>query len=139
MGKGVTYLNPKSAPPPGMYSHVAIAEPGRIAYIAGQTSVDMNGKPVGAGDMAAQIKTVFGNMERILKELGCDFSDVLQYTTYIVGGERREAWQKSRKDLFQTLYPGGPGTYPPNTLLVIDGLANPDYVLEISAIVRLRD
>ena len=27
----VTYLNPKSAPKPGMYSHVAIAEGGRIA------------------------------------------------------------------------------------------------------------
>ncbi len=137
MGKGVTFLNPKSAPPSGMYSHVAISEQGRVAYIAGQTSVDMNGNVVGAGDIAAQIPIVYGNIERVLKDLGCDFSDVLQFTTYVVGTGRREAWQTGRKAHYGKIFPGGPGTYPPNTLLFIEGLAHPDYVLEISAIARL--
>lgn len=137
MAKGVTLLNPKSAPKPGMYSHVAIAEPGRIAYIAGQTSVDMNGSPVSADDMAGQVPVVFGHLGRIFEELGCDYTDVLQYTTYLVGGEKREVWQKARVELFKTIYPDG--NYPPNTLLIISGLARPEYLLEISAIVRLRN
>lgn len=137
MSKGVTLLNPKSAPKPGMYSHVAIAEPGgRIAYIAGQTSTDMSGNPVSPTDFAGQIPVVFGHLGKIFQELGCDYSDVLQYTTYLVGTDKREAWQKGRAELFKTLYPDG--KYPPNTLLIVNGLARPEYLLEISAIIRLR-
>ena len=135
MGKGVTYSNPPSAPQPGLYSHVAIAEPGRIAYIAGQTSVTMAGKPVSANDFAGQIPVVFDHIGRILKDLGADYSDVLQFTTYLVGLDNREAWQKGRAALFATIYPDK--KYPPNTLLIVNGLARPEYLLEISAIVRL--
>lgn len=135
MGKGVTYVNPKAAPPPGMFSHVAIADGGRVAYIAGQTSVDMAGKPVSADDFAGQIPIVFGHISHILTELGAAPSDVLQYTTYLVGTEHRAAWQTGRAALFATLYPDK--RYPPNTLLIVNGLAKPEYLLEISAIVRL--
>ena len=135
MGKGVTVMNPPSAPPPGLYSHVAIAEPGRIAYIAGQTSVDMSGQPVSPTDIAGQIPVVFGHIGAILKDLGADYSDVLQYTTYLVGTDKREAWQKGRMAMFAKIYPDK--KYPPNTLLIVEGLAKPEYLLEISAIVRL--
>ena len=135
MGSQVTYINPKSAPKPGMYSHVAIADGGRIAYIAGQTSVDMAGNPVSPADFAGQIPVVYDHLGRILKELGADFSDVLQYTTYLVGTDKREAWQKGRMELYKKLYPDG--KYPPNTLLIISGLARPEYLLEISAIARV--
>ena len=135
MGKHVTYINPKSASKPGMYSHVAIADGGRIAYIAGQTSVDMAGNPVSPTDFAGQIPVVYDHIGRILKELGADFSDVLQYTTYLVGTDKREAWQKGRAELYKKLYPDG--KYPPNTLLIISGLARSEYLLEISAIARV--
>ena len=135
MAKGVTYLNPANAPQPGMYSHVAITEGGRIAYIAGQTSVDLAGKPVSPTDFAGQIPVVFGHIGAILKDLGADWSDVLQYTTYLVGTDKREAWQKGRMELFAKIYPDK--KYPPNTLLIVQGLARPEYLLEISAIVRL--
>lgn len=135
MGKHVTYINPKSASKPGMYSHVAIADGGRIAYIAGQTSVDMDGNPVSPTDFAGQIPVVYDHLGRILKELGADFSDVLQFTTYLVGTDKRESWQKGRMELYKKLYPDG--KYPPNTLLIISGLARPEYLLEISAIARI--
>ncbi len=137
MANGVTYLNPKSAPKPGMYSHVAIADGGRVAYIAGQTATDMNGNPVSPDDFAGQIPVVFGHLGAIFKDLGADYSDVLQYTSYLVGTDKREAWQKGRAQLFKTIYPSG--VYPPNTLLIVSGLAKAEYLLEISAIIRLRD
>ena len=41
MPKGVTYANPRSAPPvQGMYSHVARVAPGEIAFIAHQVAID---------------------------------------------------------------------------------------------------
>lgn len=137
MAKSVTYLNPPTAPPPGMYSHVALAEPGRFAFIAGQVPVDAQGKVISPGDFAGQVPAVFDNIGRILQELGADFSSVVQFTTYLVGADKREAWNKGRIEVFARIYPDK--QYPPNTLLIISALARPEFLLEISAIARLPD
>jgi enamine deaminase RidA (YjgF/YER057c/UK114 family) len=138
MAKGVTYLNPSGAPKTvGLYSHVAIVEGGRVAHIAGQISADATGNVVGAGNPAAQIAQVFANLEAVLKGLGADFKCVCAFTTYIVGAAMREPWLTHRTEIYKRIYPDG--SYPPNTLLVIEGLARPEYLVEISAIARLPD
>jgi enamine deaminase RidA (YjgF/YER057c/UK114 family) len=136
MAKGVTYLNPAGSPPPaGMYSHVARMAPGELAFIAGQVAVDRKGNVVGAGDLAAQVKQVFDNLGAILKELGADFECVVQFTTYLTKAESIPVWMSARSEMFPKLFPGG--KYPPNTLLVIDRLVKPEFLLEVEAIVRV--
>lgn len=133
---GVTYVNPPSAPPvQGMYSHVARMAPGEIAFIAGQVAIDAKGNPVGAGDLAAQVPAVFDNLGRILKDLGSDFEQVVQFTTYLTKAEHIPVWMTARSALFPGLFPGG--KYPPNTLLVIDRLVKPEFLLEVEAIARV--
>jgi enamine deaminase RidA (YjgF/YER057c/UK114 family) len=133
---GVTYLNPPSAPPPaGMYSHVARMAPGEMSFIAGQVSVDGNVNVFGEGDLAAQVEQVFGNLAAILKDLGAVFEQVVQFTTYLTSAESIPTWMSARTGLFPKLFPGG--KYPPNTLLVIDRLVKPEFVLEVEAIVRV--
>src|SRR5205809_872395 len=91
--KGVTYVNPPSAPPvQGMYSHVARMAPGEIAFIAGQVAIDAKGNPVGVGDLAAQVNQVFENLGKILKDLGADFESVVQFTTYLTKAETIPTW-----------------------------------------------
>ena len=135
MGKsGVTYLNPPSAPPvQGMYSHVA--RTGELAFIAGQVAIDAKGNPVGVGDLAAQVKQVFENLGLILKDLGSDFEQVVQFTTYLTKAESIPMWMSARGEVFPRLFPGG--KYPPNTLLVIDRLVKPEFMLEVEAIARV--
>jgi enamine deaminase RidA (YjgF/YER057c/UK114 family) len=136
MAKGVTYVNPPSAPPPqGMYSHVARMTPGELAFIAGQVAIDAKGQPVGVGDLAKQVPAVFANLGGILKDLGTDFESVVQFTTYLTKPEHIEIWMAARSVLFPKLFPGG--KYPPNTLLVIDRLVKPVFLLEVEAIARL--
>lgn len=137
MSGRVTYLNPPGSPPAGMYSHVAITTPGRLAFIAGQTAVDVSGAPVSPHDFAGQIPAVFDNLARVLEGLGAGFCDVVQLTTYLVGADNRDAWQKGRKEIYARIYPDG--GYPPNTLLVIDALGRPEYLLEIAAVARVPD
>jgi enamine deaminase RidA (YjgF/YER057c/UK114 family) len=133
---GVTYVNPPSAPPPqGMYSHVARMMPGEIAFIAGQVAIDAKGNPVGVGDFAAQVPAVFENLGRILKDLGTDFESIVQFTTFMTRAEDIPVWMKERSALFPKLFPGG--KYPPNTLLVIDRLVKPEFLLEVEAIARI--
>jgi enamine deaminase RidA (YjgF/YER057c/UK114 family) len=136
MTKGVTYVNPPSAPPvQGMYSHVARMAPGELAFIAGQVAIDAKGNPVGVGDLAAQVNQVFENLGKILKDLGTDFESVVQFTTYLTNADGIPTWMSARSALFPKLFPGG--KYPPNTLLVIDRLVKPEFLLEIEAIARV--
>jgi len=133
---GVTYVNPPSAPPPqGMYSHVARMQPGELAFIAGQVAIDAKGTPVGVGDFAAQVPAVFANLGNILKDLGADFECVVQFTTYMTKPEHIPIWMSARSALFPKLFPGG--KYPPNTLLIIDRLVKPEFLLEVEAIARV--
>ena len=133
---GVTYVNPPSAPPPqGMYSHVARMQPGELAFIAGQVAIDAKGTPLGVGDFAAQVGPVFANLGTILKDLGADFECVVQFTTYMTSADHIPIWMKERSALFPKLFPGG--KYPPNTLLIIDRLVKPEFLLEVEAIARV--
>jgi enamine deaminase RidA (YjgF/YER057c/UK114 family) len=136
MAKGVTYLNPPNATPPaGMYSHVARMQPGELAFIAGQVAVDKSGATVGAGNLAAQVEQVFANLGGILKDLGADFECVVQFTTYLTSADSIPTWMSARSALFPKLFPGG--KYPPNTLLVVNRLVKPEFLLEVEAIARL--
>jgi enamine deaminase RidA (YjgF/YER057c/UK114 family) len=136
VAKAVTYLNPPSSTPPaGMYSHVARMAAGELAFIAGQVAVDGAGTSVGVGDLAAQTNQVFANIGDILKDLGADFEQIVQLTTYLTSADSIPAFMSARATLFPKLFPGG--TYPPNTLLVIDRLVKPEFLVEVAAIARL--
>lgn len=137
MAKPVTYLNPpNSTPPAGMYSHVARMAAGELAFIAGQVAVDRSGASVGAGDVAAQVNQVFQNLGDLLADLGADFEHVVQLTTYLTSADSLPAFMSARAALFPKLFPGG--SYPPNTLLIIDRLVKPEFLIEVAAIARLR-
>jgi enamine deaminase RidA (YjgF/YER057c/UK114 family) len=136
MGSLVRHFDPPHAPPKaGLYSHVTIAEPGRLAFIAGQVPVSASGDIVGVGDFAAQTDQVFANLGAILRDLGSGFENVCEFTTYIVGAANLDPWFKARTAAYARLFPSG--SYPPNTLLVIERLVRPEFMLEISAIARV--
>src|SRR5262245_56218538 len=132
----VTYLNPPSAPPvQGLYSHVARVAPGELAFIAGQVAIDAAGNPVGVGDMARQTEQVFANLGLILSGLGVGFEAVVQFTTYLTRADAIAAFMSARGAIFPKLFAQGP--CPPNTLLVVERLVKPEFLLEIEAIARL--
>ena len=132
----VTYINPENhLPPTGRFSHVAVAEPGRLAFIAGQVALDSEGQLVGPNDAAAQFPQVFQNLKTILDGIGAGFSDVVELTTYLVGEDSRQPWLDTRDAVYQEHFPDG--AYPPNTLLIISGLVRPEMKVEVSAVVRL--
>ena len=85
--------------------------------------------------LRAQVPVVFDNLGKILKDLGTDFESVVQFTTYITSADYIPAFMTARAALFPKLFPGG--KYPPNTLLVIDRLVKPEFLLEVEAIARV--
>src|SRR5262249_50687455 len=132
----VVYLNPPNAPPvQGLYSHVARVAPGELAFIAGQVAIDAAGNPVGVGDLALQVEQAFANLGTILKDLGTSFEAVAQFTTYLTRSDSIPTFMAARAQIFARVF--ADGRYPPNTLLVVDRLVKPEFLLEVEAIARL--
>ena len=131
-----TVVNTDKAPQPiGAYSQAIRTAPGELLFIAGQVAVDLDGNPVGVGDMAVQVRQVFANLGGILESVDATFSNVVEFTTYVVGRDSVQTYIAGRTEVYPEIFPNE--DYPPNTLLVVDGLARDEFLLEIKAVAVL--
>ena len=124
-------IQPKSLSDPSpRYSQGILADSGELLFIAGQTASDASGKVVGKGDIEAQARQVFQNLEAVLKEAGGSIDNLVMTTTYLTDIKYREGYNKVRNQFYKKIPPS-------STLVVVRGLANPDYLIEISGIAVL--
>jgi len=125
-------IQPEDLDTPETYSHVIIATGSRLVFIAGQMSDDPQGNLVAPGDLAAQARQVFANLGRALAAAGARPDQVTKITIYVVG-HRREYLpiiEAARITVF--------GDHKPtDTLLGVQRLAAPGYLIEVDAIAVL--
>jgi enamine deaminase RidA (YjgF/YER057c/UK114 family) len=107
----------------------------RLLFVAGQVGVDTGGNLVGKGDAAAQTRQAFQNIGQVLAGAGASFSNVVEFTTYVVGKDSIQGYLDGRNEVFPNLFPNA--DYPPNTLLVISGLVREEFLVEIKAVAAL--
>ena len=128
--------NPTSVHHPvGMYTHFTKVKTSTFVFLAGQVSIDENNQIVGIGDIGTQTRKAYENIGKILTEAGSSFSDVVQVRTYIVGQNNVDSYLETRAEIFKTIYPSN--NYPPNTLLVIAGLLDPEMLIEIEIVAAI--
>jgi enamine deaminase RidA (YjgF/YER057c/UK114 family) len=124
-------IQPKTlSDPTPRYSQGILTESGRLLFIAGQTASDKDGNVVGKGDIEAQATQVFENIAAVLEEAGGSFDNLVMTTTYITDRKYREGYNRVR----QRYYKQEP---PTSTLVIVSGLANPDYLIEIAGVAVL--
>jgi reactive intermediate/imine deaminase len=118
-------INPAGMTQPTNYSHLVKYD--NLMFIAGQISIDSDGNPVGEGDMAAQFRQVLENLKTILASQGADFSNVVKINIFTTDVDRLREHLAIRSEYF--------GDHAPaSTLVQIERLARPVYLLEIEAI-----
>jgi enamine deaminase RidA (YjgF/YER057c/UK114 family) len=114
--------------PLGQYSHLTRVRGAReTLYIAGMVSP---GKT-----FDEQCGGVFRQIATALASAGAGWTNVAQFTTYLVHSQDIPAFMEWRKREFPRLFPDG--KYPPNTLLVIDRLVQEQFLLEVQTIAAL--
>jgi enamine deaminase RidA (YjgF/YER057c/UK114 family) len=124
------WINPPSVYTPAPhYSQVARA--GHTLYISGQLGLDASGELIGDGDARAQARQAWKNLVGILAHYGATPRHLVKTTTYITHWAYRPLVGEARDEVF----PEPP--YPPNTLVVVQGLAEPRFLVEIEAIAVL--
>ena len=130
---GLQRLTPAGLFKPAAYTQVVVATGRRMVFVAGQVSIDAEGKLVAPGDFAGQVKQVFANLRTALEGAGATPADVTKITVYIVGyrPEMRSLVGEARSAVF------GPATLPASTLVGVQALAEPGFLIEIEAIAVL--
>lgn len=129
MAKKVIQPKTLSDPRP-RYSQGILATGGKLLFVAGQTASDKDGNVVGKGDIEAQTRQVFENLSAVLKEAGGTLDDLIMTTTYITDRKYREGYNLVRRQQYKK-------TPPTSTLVIVKGLANKDYLIEIAGIAVL--
>jgi enamine deaminase RidA (YjgF/YER057c/UK114 family) len=122
-------INPEGLPAPPTYSHVVVATGTQMVFIAGQEPEDAQGNLVGPGDLAAQAHQVFTNLGRALDAAGAHPGQVAKITIYVVHHrpEYLPVIEQARARLF--------GDHKPaDTVVGVETLARPEYLIEVDAI-----
>jgi enamine deaminase RidA (YjgF/YER057c/UK114 family) len=114
--------------PVGPYSHVArVKGASDTLYIAGMLA---------AGEtFEAQCAAVYAQIEKALQSAGAGWSNVVQFTTFLVHSQDIAKFYRWREREYPRMFPDG--RYPPNTLLVIDRLVQEQFLIEIQTVAAL--
>ncbi len=117
--------NPEGMTQPTAYSH--LVKVGNLMFLAGQVALDGEGNVVGAGDMKSQLRQVLENMKSVLASEGADFSNVVKINIFTTDIEAFRGAASVCREYF--------GGHPPaSTLVQIERLARPVFLVEIEAI-----
>jgi enamine deaminase RidA (YjgF/YER057c/UK114 family) len=100
---------------------------GDTVYIAGQAAIDVDGKVVGKGDVEAQAVQVMENLVACLDAAGATVNDIVKLTTFYLDRDHRATIANVRSRFL------GQAEFV-HTGLIIDGLADPELLLEIEAV-----
>lgn len=129
-----TILTPKESPPPVGYSHIAKVSNATLIYTAGQVPMDASGTLVGPGDFKAQAEQVFRNIRTALNAAGATPHDIIKLNYYVVASvdpSVRTAIRGIRDQYVNTASP------PASTLVIVAGLAQPGWLIEIEAVAAI--
>jgi enamine deaminase RidA (YjgF/YER057c/UK114 family) len=129
MSNKIQYINPDGLSRNPAFSHVVTTQGnGKTIYIGGQNSVNAKGEIVGKGDIAMQTEQVMKNLQTALSACAATFDNLVKLSIYIVQGQDiRSGFQASQKFFANLKNP------PSISVLIVAGLANPDFLVELDA------
>ena len=103
---------------------------GDLLFVSGCVPVDGEGRLV-SGDVVAQARQVFANVEAVLAAAGASFADVVKVTVFLTDVDDRAAVNTVRKEVFGA-------TRPASTLVEVSRLAIPGARIEVEAVALIR-
>jgi enamine deaminase RidA (YjgF/YER057c/UK114 family) len=125
----VTHHNPDGLPDnPAFSQAVSVNAPHRTIYVGGQNAVAADGS-VPHSDLRAQTIRTLENLELVLADAGAAVTDVVSWSVRVVDGQPLEDGFGGFVQFW-----GDRGEPPAIDFVAVAALANPAYLVEISAI-----
>ncbi|HEX7286728.1 MAG TPA: RidA family protein [Candidatus Angelobacter sp.] len=128
------YLNPEDLSKPTGYTHVVVAQPGKLIYVSGQVALNAKGDVVGKGDLRAQATQVMENLKTALAAAGATPDDIIKVNYYVVNfkPEQLPIIREVRGKYFSAEHP------PASTLVGVTALAREEFMIEIEAVAAVK-
>jgi reactive intermediate/imine deaminase len=128
----IEVINPKTVSKPiKLTFSQAVKVTGKtFLFISGQVSVDKEGNTIGKGDVKAQTRQVIENIKTLVENAGSTIKNIIKVTVYLVDMEHFEPVHEVRKEYFKE-------NPPASTLVQVNKLVSPDWLIEIDAIAIL--
>jgi enamine deaminase RidA (YjgF/YER057c/UK114 family) len=135
MNSSITFLNPEGLSKNPAFSQVAVTKgSGSTIYIGGQNAITGTNEIIGKGDIKTQTEYVLQNIETALKAANASLDDLFKLTIYIVQGQDvKKGFEGAQAFLKKLKHP------PVISGIIVAGLANPDYLVEIEAVAFKRE
>ncbi len=109
-----------------------VVKAGNLVFVRGQVGSDFDGNPVGIGDARAQTEQAMKNVKQLLEEAGSELAHVCKIVVYITD-------RAYRSDVYRELGRWLKGVYPVSTGLIVQGLAKPEWVVEVDVTAVIPD
>lgn len=134
MNGKIVHINPNGLMKTSTSSQVIITRGnGATIYIGGQNSVDSEGAVIGKGNIHIQTTQTMYNVGVALSACGASFNHIVKLNVYTVEGHDASIAFAAALNVIDFAYP------PTITALTVSGLRNPDYLIEIDAVVFLPE
>jgi enamine deaminase RidA (YjgF/YER057c/UK114 family) len=122
------FINPETMHHPAGYTHVVEVTAGRPVFIAGQVALDPTGALIGPGDIRAQARQVFDNLQAALQAVGASFEQLVKLTYYLVDANQLPVVREVRDQYINTRQP------PASTAVEVRRLVRDDLLIEVEAV-----
>jgi enamine deaminase RidA (YjgF/YER057c/UK114 family) len=130
MNSKIEFKNPEELMHSPAFSQIAITTGnGSTIYIGGQNAVTKDHEVIGKGDIVLQTKHILKNIEIALNAVNATIDDLFKLTIYIVQGEDVQKGFEGAQEFLKRIK-----TPPVITGVIVAGLTNPDFLVEIEAL-----
>lgn len=115
------------------YGYAQAVKVDKTLYISGTVSIDDAGNPIAAGDMSAQVRNIYIDIQQTLEAHGATFSDVIKEAIFTLDIDRFKAEAVPiRAEFYQS------HSLPASSAwLQVPRLAQREFLVEIEAIAIL--
>ena len=105
---------------------------GNQVFVSGTTATDRDGKLIGRGDVAAQARQVFANLQRALEGVGGSLRHVVRTRMFVVDIRRWEEVGRVHGEVFGAIRPA-------TSMVEVSGFVDPDMLIEIEVDAVIHD
>ncbi|MBZ6379179.1 enamine deaminase RidA [Pacificimonas flava] len=117
------------------FSHATVDTKGGTVHLSGQVAWDKDYAVVGGDNLGLQARQALKNLREVLEASGSGIEQLLRLRTYIVdhNPEKLGIVSKELADFYGDVVPAA------NTVVGVQALALPDFLVEIEATAVLKD
>ena len=109
-----------------------VVRAGNMVFVRGQVGSDFEGNTIGVGDAAAQAEQAMSNVDQLLREAGSELAHICRTVIYLTDRAYRD-------DVYRVIGRWLKGVYPVSTGVIVDGLARPEWLMEIEVTAVIPD